>query len=135
MTVHLDVVVDCADRFRACGAHCCTLDVPLTDEEFVSGRYQVSPSVESEPAASRRYLKRGDDGHCVYWTGRAEACGIYEHRPFRCRDFTCFGDTRFWRDFDGMVPNTKAVKSLLGRGTDPPAEWRVLLDEKALSEE
>ena len=102
-------MVDCADRHPACGARCCTLDVPLTDEEQASGRYQTQP-------AAPRFLMREENGLCTYWRDQVLACSIHAERPEACRAYSCFGDTRFWRDFEGRIPNRKAITALLGRG-------------------
>lgn len=61
---------------------CCHQWVILTDEE-------VGYEVESVPTPEgvMRFLKRKNDGSCIYLT--PEGCGIHELRPACCRRFHC----------------------------------------------
>ena len=117
----LPMVTDCDARHPLCGAHCCTLEIRLTDEEIASGRYRRA-------AHRPHYLERVEEGegagHCVYWRGQhdANACSIHADRPAACRAYTCFGDRRFWRDFEARVPNPKAIGALKSRGLSPPRD-------------
>ena len=108
-------VVDCADRHSACGAHCCSPEVPLNDDERASGRYQVQPH-------RPRFLLRADNGHCVYWRDQPLACSIHAERPAACRAYSCYGDTRLWRDFDKRIINRKGIEALVNRGPMPPRD-------------
>jgi Fe-S-cluster containining protein len=94
--------VDCATRLPVCHAVCCRLRFPLTVEEVESGAMRWD--------LGRPYFNRhGEDGYCHQCDGETHACGVYESRPAPCREYSCAGDTRIWKDFDAMVLNDEWI--------------------------
>jgi Fe-S-cluster containining protein len=95
-------LVNCAERMPVCHAVCCTLDFALSDEEVESGRVKWD--------LGRPYFIRHEaDGHCAHWDPATTGCGIYDHRPSVCRNYSCAGDERIWKDFDNMVINEEWI--------------------------
>ncbi len=91
---------------------CCSLFfVPITEEEYTSGRYEgVAVKVTSEAAeqleASHRLPRnplRVDGAPAYYLEGvpgepcpylKNNRCSIYAQRPMICRTYSCVGDAR-----------------------------------------
>lgn len=99
--------VDCEARLPYCKAVCCRLRFPLSAEEVENGplRWELG----------RPYFNRhGDDGYCHQCDSETHACHIYEQRPAPCRQYSCVGDTRIWKDFDAMVVNQEWIDEHLG---------------------
>jgi Putative zinc- or iron-chelating domain len=104
--------VDCEARLPYCKAVCCRLRFPLNVEEIESGRMKWD--------LGRPYFNRhGGDGYCLHCDGETRACGVYEQRPTPCRQYSCAGDTRIWKDFDAMVINQEWIDATLGQGPGP----------------
>ena len=102
-----EVFVDCAARMPVCQAVCCKLGIHLSADEVLGDRLRADPD---KPFL----LQRDDDGRCTHqerWTG---FCGVYEDRPKPCRRYSCAGDRRIWRDFEGMVLNQEWIDANLG---------------------
>ena len=64
-----------------CGA-CCSLDIPLTDDEVKSGKYLAHYSGYWD-----EYVLDKERFRCVYFKGRR--CSIYKGRPQVCREYRC----------------------------------------------
>jgi Fe-S-cluster containining protein len=104
--------IDCEARLHLCKAVCCRLRFPLTVEEVESGLMKWD--------LGRPYFNRhGEDGYCVKCDSETRACGIYEDRPTPCREYSCRGDERIWKDFDAMVINQEWIDERLGTGPGP----------------
>ena len=98
--------VDCETRLPICKAVCCRLRFPLSVEEVESGAMRWD--------LGRPYFNRqGEDGYCHQCDGETHACGVYEARPAPCREYSCKGDTRIWKDFDAMVLNEEWIAETL----------------------
>lgn len=112
--------VDCAARLPYCHAVCCRLRFPLSAEEVENGPLKWE--------LGRPYFNRhGADGYCHQCDGETHACNIYEQRPAPCRQYSCVGDDRIWKDFDAMEINQEWIDSHLG--TRGPVE--IFMSEEA----
>ncbi len=91
------VLVDCAQRYTACRAACCTIyDVYLTEAEVRGGQYRWD--------LERPYrLERRADGSCTYLDSTTRRCTIWERRPTVCRGYSCARDANIWVDFDRRI--------------------------------
>jgi Fe-S-cluster containining protein len=99
--------VDCAARLPVCKAVCCRLRFPLSVEEVESGPLKWE--------LGRPYFNRhGEDGYCHQCDGETKACHIYDERPAPCRQYSCVGDDRIWKDFDAMELNQEWIDEHLG---------------------
>jgi len=104
--------VDCASRLHVCHAVCCRLRFPLSVEEVESGPIKWD--------LGRPYFNRhGDDGYCHQCESGTHACRIYDERPAPCRQYSCVGDDRIWKDFDAMELNQEWIDDRLGTGPGP----------------
>jgi Fe-S-cluster containining protein len=105
--------VDCEARLHICKAVCCRLRFPLSVEEVESGgpiKWDLG----------RPYFNRhGPDGYCHQCVPETHACSIYEDRPSPCRQYSCVGDERIWKDFDAMELNQEWIDERLGTGPGP----------------
>jgi Fe-S-cluster containining protein len=93
-----DVQVDCAARMHVCQAVCCRLKFPLSAPEVDGGlvKWDIGhPYV----------IRHESNGMCTHNVASTGGCEVYDHRPGVCRRYSCFGDTRIWKDFDNMVLN------------------------------
>jgi len=96
----IEVEIDCEARIPYCRAACCRFHFPLSVEEIESGVMKWD--------LGRPYFNRhGAHGYCHQFDGETHGCGVYEQRPAPCRQYSCAGDARVWKDFDAMVPNTE----------------------------
>jgi Fe-S-cluster containining protein len=64
------------------------------------------------------HIRHEATGFCTHLRDSPRGCGVYEHRPAICRRYSCAGDERIWKDFDGMVLNEEWINANLG-GTTP----------------
>jgi Fe-S-cluster containining protein len=100
--------VDCEARLHICKAVCCRLRFPLSVEEVEAGgpiKWDLG----------RPYFNRhGSDGYCHQCDSETHACHIYEARPAPCRQYSCVGDDRIWKDFDAMELNQEYIDERLG---------------------
>jgi Fe-S-cluster containining protein len=105
--------VDCAARLHVCKAVCCRLRFPLSVDEVESGgpiKWDLG----------RPYFNRhGEDGYCHQSAPETHACQIYDDRPSPCRQYSCVGDERIWKDFDAMELNQEWIDERLGTGPGP----------------
>lgn len=104
--------IDCEARLPHCKAVCCRLRFALTVEEIESGPVKWD--------LGRPYFNRhGPDGYCHRIDGETLGCGVYEERPLVCRQYSCAGDTRIWKDFDAMEINQEWIDEHLGAERSP----------------
>jgi Fe-S-cluster containining protein len=103
--------VDCEARMHLCRAVCCSFRWPLSTEEVEQGLLKWD--------LARPYFNRvGPDGYCHQCESGTHHCGVYEQRPTPCRQYSCEGDDRVWKDFDNMIPNQEWIDAQLdGRRT------------------
>lgn len=95
--------VDCAARLPVCHAVCCRLRFPLTVEEVEAGgplKWELGHPY---------FNRHGTDGYCHQCDGATHACRIYDERPAPCRQYSCAGDARIWKDFDAMELNQEWI--------------------------
>jgi Fe-S-cluster containining protein len=95
-------LVNCAERMHICHAVCCTLDFALSQEEVESGTVKWD-------LGRPYYIRHEEDGHCSHWDASSTSCTIYDRRPSVCRNYSCAGDERIWKDFDNMVLNDEWI--------------------------
>jgi len=104
--------IDCDARLPVCKAVCCRLRFALTAEE-----------IESSPVKwdlGRPYFNRhGPDGYCHRFDGGTGGCSVYEDRPLPCRQYSCAGDERIWKDFEAMEINQEWIDEHLGAERSP----------------
>ena len=98
--------IDCEARIPHCKAVCCRLRWALTVEEIENGPVKWD--------LGRPYFNRHNaDGYCHQIDAETLGCNVYEERPAPCRQFSCKGDDRIWKDFDAMVINQEWIDSHL----------------------
>ena len=104
--------INCAERMPICKAVCCTLDFALSQQELESGRIKWD--------LGRPYFIRQDaDGHCCHNNRGTGGCVIYPDRPLVCRQYSCEGDPRIWKDFEKMELNHEWIDSYLAQPRSP----------------
>lgn len=104
--------VNCAERMPICKAVCCSLDFALNQQEIESGRIKWD--------LGRPYFIRQDaDGHCCHNNRSTGGCGVYADRPLVCRQYSCEGDKRIWKDFEKMELNHEWIEAYLKRSNSP----------------
>jgi hypothetical protein len=112
---HPDVpadAIDCEARIPYCKAVCCRLPFPLTIEEIESGPVKWD--------LGRPYINRhGNNGYCHCFDDASNGCTVYDDRPTVCRQYSCAGDERIWKDFERMVVNQEWIDEHLGSGRTP----------------
>jgi len=117
------VHVDCETRIPYCRGACCSFNFPLTVEEIERGgplKWDLG----------RPYFNRhGSDGYCHKADEQTHFCTIYDERPSVCRKYTCVTDSRIWKDFDAMIPNTEFLDAHLTKAARGPVE--IFMDERA----
>ncbi len=100
-------LVDCDARMNICHAVCCRLRFPLSAREIDEGHVKWD--------IGHPYMIRHEGtGHCVHNDQTTGRCGVYEHRPAVCRNYSCEHDARIWTDFDNMVLNQEWIDEHLG---------------------
>jgi Fe-S-cluster containining protein len=98
--------VDCSARLPVCHAVCCRLKFALSQDEIEGG--QVKWDI------GHPYVIRQDStGYCSHNDCASRSCTVYDDRPRVCREYSCRGDGRIWKDFDAMVLNTEWVTAHL----------------------
>lgn len=105
------VLVNCQERLPICGAICCKLSFALTAQEVEAGHVKWDLGMPY-------HIRHEASGFCTHLRGDPRGCGVYENRPAICRRYSCAGDERIWKDFDGMVLNEEWINAHLG-GTTP----------------
>lgn len=104
--------IDCEARLPLCKAVCCRLRFALTVEEIESGPVKWD--------LGRPYFNRhGPDGYCHRIDGESLGCTVYDERPLPCRQYSCAGDSRIWKDFEAMEINQEWIDSHLGTERSP----------------
>jgi Fe-S-cluster containining protein len=102
--------IDCEARIPYCKAVCCRMRWALTVEEIEHGPVRWD--------LGRPYFNRhNSDGYCEQIDPETFGCHVYEQRPGPCRQFSCKGDERIWKDFDAMVINQEWIDSHLVEST------------------
>lgn len=101
-----DVLVDCDARMPVCQAICCHLKFPLTVDEVDAG-------IVKWDIGHPYIIRHESSGACTHNDTTTGRCGVYENRPAVCRNYSCAGDTRIWKDFDGMVLNQEWIDANL----------------------
>jgi len=105
--------VDCAARMHVCHAVCCRLRFPLTIAEVEAGgplKWDLG----------RPYFNRqAPNGYCHCFDDASHGCTVYNDRPTPCRVYSCAGDDRIWKDFEGMVINQEWIDAHLGAERSP----------------
>jgi putative zinc- or iron-chelating protein len=102
-----EVFVDCAARMPVCHAVCCKLAIHMSADEVADPRLRWDPETPF-------LLQREADGRCTHQDRGTGYCGVYDARPKPCRRYSCAGDRRIWRDFEGMVLNQEWIDANLG---------------------
>ena len=102
-----EVFVDCAARMPICQAVCCKLAIHLSADEVIGGALRWDTQTPF-------LLQREPDGRCTHQDRDTGFCGVYDDRPKPCRRYSCAGDRRIWRDFEGMVLNQEWIDANLG---------------------
>ena len=100
--------VDCGARMHVCHAVCCQLKFPLSSDEVESGLVKWD-------IGHPYIIRHQSTGWCTHNDTATHRCDIYADRPGTCRRYSCAGDTRIWKDFDGMVLNQEWIDDHLGR--------------------
>jgi Fe-S-cluster containining protein len=104
--------IDCEARIPYCKAVCCRLRFPLTIEEIESGPVKWE--------LGRPYVNRqGQNGYCHCFEDASNGCTVYDNRPTVCRQYSCAGDERIWKDFEGMVINQEWIDDHFGSERSP----------------
>jgi Fe-S-cluster containining protein len=102
--------IDCDARIPYCKAVCCRLRWPLSVDEIENGPVKWD--------LGRPYFNRhNSEGYCHMIDMDTYGCTVYEQRPAPCREFSCKGDERIWKDFDAMVINQEWIDSHLTERT------------------
>jgi hypothetical protein len=89
--------VDCAARMHLCHGRCCAFKFPISRQDLEEGELQWDID-------RPYYLAKNDEGYCVHQVRETGFCGVYEHRPAVCREYSCAEDHRVWIDFEKMIP-------------------------------
>jgi Fe-S-cluster containining protein len=104
--------IDCEARIPYCKAVCCRLRFPLTVAEIESGPVKWD--------LGRPYFNRqAPNGYCHCFDDASHGCTVYNDRPTPCRVYSCAGDDRIWKDFEGMVINQEWIDAHLGAERSP----------------
>ena len=104
--------IDCEARIPYCKAVCCRLRFPLTVAEIESGPVKWD--------LGRPYFNRqAPNGYCHCFADASHGCTVYNDRPTPCRVYSCAGDDRIWKDFEGMVINQEWIDAHLGAERSP----------------
>ena len=96
------VSINCSERVHLCKAACCKLNFALTPGEVRSGKIKWDRSLPY-------LIAHNSKGYCAHVDDKL-GCTIYEDRPALCRRYDCRSDSRIWKDFDNMVPNTEWIE-------------------------
>jgi Fe-S-cluster containining protein len=94
--------VNCAERMHICHAVCCRLNFALSPEEVDAGAVKWD-------LGSPYFIRHEKNGYCTHNDETTGGCGVYADRPGVCRRYSCAGDSRIWKDFEGMVLNQEWI--------------------------
>ncbi len=98
--------INCAERLHICQAACCRLSFALSVQELEEGKVRWD--------LGRPYMIRHNaQGRCVHLQAGSCGCSVYADRPRVCKVYSCRGDERIWKDFEGMVLNTEWIEENL----------------------
>jgi Fe-S-cluster containining protein len=96
-----------------CGTCCKLFLINLSEQEYLSGKYQTVNSefggIKDFAEAEKyglNFLAQKEDGSCIYLMG--QRCSIHDHRPQVCRNFFCKGTEP---EFETMRREIKAYKN------------------------
>lgn len=92
------VAVNCAERMHVCKAVCCKLTFALSADEVEAGRVKWD-------LGQPYHIRQEASGFCTHNDRARGGCAVYEDRPAVCRNYSCAGDTRIWKDFEKMELN------------------------------
>jgi Fe-S-cluster containining protein len=106
------VNVDCEARMPICHAVCCKLTFALSLAEVEGGKLKWDLG---QPYTIRQQR----DGYCTHNNRATGGCEVYADRPVVCRRYSCAGDPRIWKDFEGMRLNQEWIDEHLNRSADP----------------
>jgi Fe-S-cluster containining protein len=108
------VAVDCQARLPVCQAVCCRLDFALSVAEVEAGRVRWD--------LGRPYFVRHTAaGRCVHHDAATGGCGVYADRPQVCRQYSCAGDERIWKDYERAELNAEWIAANLPPQAGPRA--------------
>ena len=80
-----------ANGCKACRAPCCRLEVEISKEEALTGKWRFTRAPDGAYLLAK---KSATDDRCLY-LGDDGKCTIYGDRPGLCSRFDCTGDGRF----------------------------------------
>ncbi|MCB9235287.1 MAG: YkgJ family cysteine cluster protein [Bacteroidia bacterium] len=103
--------VNCAERLHICKAACCKLDFALSREEVEGGKVKWD-------LGRPYYIRHENSGYCSHVREGDCGCKVYADRPQVCRKYTCYKDSRIWKDFEKMELNAEWLEANL-QGTRP----------------
>lgn len=112
------VPVNCAERIHICKAVCCHLNFALSAPEIEAGKVKWD--------LGRPYFIRQEaNGCCTHKDPNKHSCRVYSDRPAVCQKYSCAGDKRIWKDFEGMELNEEWISENFG--TSRPHLARALM--------
>ncbi len=100
------VAVNCSERLHICKSVCCRLHFALSAEEVESGIIKWDLG---EPY----HIRHESSGCCHHLDPGGSGCSIYKDRPTVCRNYSCAGDDRIWKDFEKMILNEEWIEENL----------------------
>jgi hypothetical protein len=113
-SLETEAEIDCENRKHLCHAACCAFAYALSPQDIREGiRWSLGTPFMNA---------RGADGYCVHLDKETLTCGIYEHRPAVCRQYSCRKDRRIWLDFDKMIINPDLLKSINSGNTETTSD-------------
>ncbi len=96
--------VNCEERMHICKAVCCKLEFALSAAEVEAGQVKWD--------LGRPYIIRHEaNGYCTHNDTQKHCCTLYNHRPSVCKQYSCAGDQRIWKDFDKMELNHEWIEA------------------------
>lgn len=96
------VPVNCDERIHICHGICCKLNFALSIPEIESGKIKWD-------LGKPYFIRHECSGYCTHLDPEKKSCGIYQDRPSVCKNYSCAGDTRIWKDFDKMIINQEWI--------------------------
>lgn len=96
------VPVNCKERMHICEAVCCKLNFALSVEEIES-------SIIKWDLGQPYFIRHETSGYCTHLDEKKKCCSVYENRPSVCKNYSCAGDKRIWKDFEKMELNKEWI--------------------------
>lgn len=96
------VPVNCEERMHICQAVCCKLSFPLSVEEIETGMMKWD-------LGKPYFIRHESTGYCSHLHAKKKCCTVYENRPPVCKNYSCTGDKRIWKDFEKMELNSEWI--------------------------